>query len=137
MKYAILGIVSMIILNTEVLAQDQIDGIWLTQEGNSKVEILEEDGIRIGKLVWLNNPKSNELKDKRNPDKSLRERPLLGINLLSDLIYENGSWVGKIYAPKRGGTMDVKLDTENSDKLILTVSVKGFTKEQVWTKSTL
>ena len=40
--------------------------------------------------------------DIENPDESLRDRPILGLNLVSDYRFEDGTWQGKIYDPESG-----------------------------------
>ena len=40
--------------------KNKVVGVWLTQDKDSKVEILQgEDGKYYGKVVWLKNPTEN------------------------------------------------------------------------------
>ncbi|MCR9013597.1 DUF2147 domain-containing protein [Aquiflexum gelatinilyticum] len=121
-------------------AQESINGIWLTEEGNSKVEIYQKGDKSFGKVVWLEQPtdqNGNPVTDRNNPNKDLRNRQVLGIDMLKDLQYRNGKWYGKIYAPKRGLELDVVLVGLGKEKLELNVSYRGFTRKQTWTRSTL
>lgn len=121
-------------------AQETIEGFWLTGERNSKIEIYQKGDRYFGKVVWLDqstDKKGNPVTDRNNPDKNLRNRQLIGIDMLEDLQYRNGKWHGKIYAPKRGLTMDVVIVAKEKDKLELNISYQGFTRQQIWTRSTL
>ncbi len=124
----------------EAYAQESIEGIWLTEEGNSKIEIYQRDDRYFGKIVWLDqsfDKNGNPVTDRNNPNKNLQNRQLMGIDMLEDLQYRSGKWYGKLYAPKRGLKMDVVLVAQGMDKLELNISYRGFTRQQIWTRSTL
>jgi uncharacterized protein (DUF2147 family) len=130
----------LIIAGFQAHAQESIEGIWLTEEGNSKVEIYQKGDNYFGKIVWLEqstDKNGNPVKDLYNSNKELKNRQLLGIDMLTDLQAKNGKWYGKIYAPKRGLEMDVVIVSSGKDKLELNVSYRGFTRKQIWTRSTL
>ncbi|WP_111672018.1 DUF2147 domain-containing protein [Algoriphagus litoralis] len=130
----------LIIAGFQAHAQESIEGIWLTEEGNSKVEIYQKGDNYFGKIVWLEqstDKNGNPVKDLYNSNKELKNRQLLGIDMLTDLQAKNGKWYGKIYAPKRGLEMDVVIVSSGKDKLELNVSYRGFTRKQTWTRSTL
>ncbi|MBN2699441.1 MAG: DUF2147 domain-containing protein, partial [Bacteroidales bacterium] len=57
---------------------DRIMGIWLTEEGNSQVEIKKDaEGRYYGKIIWLEEPMENGKPklDNENPDPKLQSRP--------------------------------------------------------------
>ncbi|MEM8568968.1 MAG: DUF2147 domain-containing protein [Bacteroidota bacterium] len=120
-------------------AQQEIEGYWLTQEGNSIVEIYKNsDDKYLGKIVWLKEPndkKGNALTDKMNKDKSLRGRSVMGMHVLEDLEYAKGVWNGSIYAAKKGRTFSVTLSMDNQDELLVKVSVMGMSRVQNWTRT--
>lgn len=121
-------------------AQESIEGIWLTEEGNSKVEIYQKGDKYFGKIVWLEqstDKNGNPVKDLNNPNKELKNRQVLGIDMLTDLQPKSGKWYGKLYAPKRGLEMGVAVASSGKDKLELNVSYRGFTRKQIWTRSSL
>ena len=121
-------------------AQESIEGIWLTEEGNSKVEIYQKGDNYFGKIVWLEqstDKNGNPVKDLNNSNKDLQNRQLLGIDMLKDLQLKSGKWYGKIYAPMRGLEMDVVIVSSGKDQLQLNVTYRGFTRKQTWTRSTL
>jgi uncharacterized protein (DUF2147 family) len=85
-------------------------GLWSTKDDGSIIEIAPCGQFYCGALVWLAEPddKSGKpKKDKANEDESARDRPLLGIRLLSDLAPEKDHWRGKAYNPEDGRTYDV------------------------------
>ena len=43
-------------------------------------------------------------RDDKNPDEGQRDRPVLGLELLSDYTYEGKKWQGKIYDPESGNS---------------------------------
>ena len=140
MKKIIVLLVVLATVTSAAVAQDEIKGVWLTQEGNSKIEIYQKGDGYYGKIVWLERStdrNGNVLTDRNSSDNLLRNRPLMGIDLLEDLAYKKGNWTGRIYAPKRGETMDVVLSLANVNELKVLVSYMGFTKEKHWTRDSI
>lgn len=138
MLFIAIGLVS---IQFEALSQDQIKGYWLPVEGKSVIEIYTKDTDNLnGKIAWLEQPtnkKGEAHTDRMNPDKALQDRPLLGLDMLYDLTFDKGLWRGKLYTPKRGRTVDAMLSLVSDDKLKLTVSFRGFTRDQFWTRTEL
>ena len=89
----------------------ELIGIWLTQDGGSKVEIVKnEDGSYSGKIVWLRTPRERDGSyklDINNPDQNLRNRKIIGLQLLDGFKYNKRKeeWTGgTIYDPQSGST---------------------------------
>lgn len=117
---------------------DAVTGLWLTEEGDkggrARVEITREGDDFRGEIVWLEEPdfppgepRAGEPKvDLENPDPALRERPVLGLEILSGFTYEgDGLWSGgEIYDPANGKTYKarMKLDGAGDD----TLDVRGY-----------
>ncbi|MEE8311207.1 MAG: DUF2147 domain-containing protein [Candidatus Binatia bacterium] len=100
-------------------------GVWWAEGGAARVEILDCGRRLCGRVVWLRSPFGMDgcpLLDVHNPHADLRERPVLGIDILTDLEPENGRpqrWVGgRIYDPGRGSTYSCTLDVDG-DRLEL------------------
>ena len=55
--------------------------------------------------------------DDRNDDEALRERPVLGLELLSGYRFEDGRWQGKIYDPKTGNTYTSRMWVDRDGRL--------------------
>ena len=148
MKYVIIAI----ILATSVSLQaqdtklaDAIIGIWKTGSGNGKVEIYKKGDKFLGKIVWLIepiDPKTGKPKtDLQHPDKSMHNRPLLGlINLWGFLYKGDNKWEdGHIYDPKNGKEYKCIISFKDNN----TLNVRGYIgfsvigRTDVWTRSSL
>ncbi len=89
-------------LSFSASAQD-IFGKWITGDGDGVVEIYESNGKVNGKVIWLE--QGPDTRDKHNPDAALKNRKLLGIDLLSGLTKKDKKYEGgKVYDPKSGKT---------------------------------
>ena len=97
------------------MAQDVI-GKWKLGDGSAVVEIYKSGDSFNGKIVWLEEPTDESGKpsvDKNNPDKNLRTRPLMGLNLLSGLKKDGGEYTGgTIYDPANGKTYNCSMKVE-------------------------
>lgn len=115
-------------------------GLWITSGGKSHVKIYRgENGLYYGKIVWLKQPSypadydnqklaGQPKVDVNNPDPSLRDRPVLGMVVLTDFKYyapDNDWRNGHCYDPQKGETYDCKMwlkpDTNGQ-----TLKVRGF-----------
>jgi uncharacterized protein (DUF2147 family) len=99
---------------------DAILGTWLTEEAKGKVEIYRETGPGgapryYGRITWVKwdyylegDPEEGKpVHDRENPDRSLRDRPIAGIVVLKDFVYNarRDRWEsGTIYDPENGKT---------------------------------
>jgi uncharacterized protein (DUF2147 family) len=97
---------------------NEIIGIYWSPKKDAKIEIYKKGERYFGRTVWAANPR----KDTKNPNESLRKRDLLGIDLLTNFSFDDGSYEdGKIYDPENGKTYDCKM-TLSGDKL----KVRGY-----------
>lgn len=85
---------------------DDILGIWRNASGKGYVEIYKENGKYFGKLVWLkktHDEQGNPYLDTKNPDKQGCTKPLLGLVMLRDFLFDEDEWSGgKVYNPEDG-----------------------------------
>ena len=115
-------------LCTLAQSQDAILGKWITDAGNCIVEVYRQGNEFKAKVLWFDVKQKkpmNEWYDVKNPDKSLRNRKLVGMEVLNGLHYnaKNKEWVdGVIYDATSGKKWDsvVWMDKNNSLK------VKGY-----------
>ncbi|WDF54640.1 DUF2147 domain-containing protein [Mucilaginibacter sp. KACC 22063] len=89
---------------------DQICGKWISEQKNFIVQVYKDGDNFKASVVWFDDsddpskPMETRVDDK-NPDKSLRSRRLIGMNVLRDLTYhaDTNSWEdGIIYDAKNG-----------------------------------
>ncbi len=119
-------------------------GYWLTQDGDSQVEIYRVPGNKFnGRIVWLEEPLNDQSRpkvDDKNPDVSLRNRPTLGLEILKDFSYNSSKkeWAGgTVYDPKSGRTYDgyMWLDGNNTLKLKgFVLGMRFLGREATWTR---
>ncbi len=121
--------------------RDGILGAWLTAGGESKVEIYRCDSVTYcGKITWLRDPlkEGNPVIDDKNPEDSLKSRPVLGLQILRGFTYAGDRlWSGgKIYDPKSGNDYSAKMtlvDEQNMD-LRGFVMIPLFGRTEKWTR---
>jgi len=115
---------------------DAVTGLWRTPSGDNGAAIVEivRDGKQFrGTIVWLEKPLygPNEERpgqpkvDLNNPDPKLRERPVIGLEILHGFKWNarKNRWDGgTIYDPGNGKTYKCKMTLENPD----TLKVRGF-----------
>ncbi len=115
-----LSIAVLLLCNT-VFAQtgsDKIVGLYWSPKKDAKIEIYKKADKYFGRSVWVATPK----KDVENPDKLLRQRDLLGINLLTNFSFNDGVYAGgEIYDPANGKTYSCKISFTGKD-----LKVRGF-----------
>lgn len=139
MNKLILSIGLLVFMGQSMLAQDDMKGTWWAEKDKVKVEVYEKrPGVLAGKIVWMartTDKKGNPFTDKKNPDKSLRDQPMMGLHLLDNITEKEGEWTGTIYSPQRGKSMNVTLEPNGSDKLDLNVSVMGMSRTRTWIRA--
>ncbi|HAR63427.1 MAG: DUF2147 domain-containing protein [Candidatus Margulisiibacteriota bacterium] len=149
-KYLWILVVMSVFLATNVLAgeEDDVLGKWLTEKGTSQVEIFKNGTKFNGKIVLLKEPvygKEDSMAgktkvDRRNPDLSKRNDPLLGKEMIKDFVYDKGAkkWInGKIYNPEDGNIYNCYLAFEKDGRLIVRGSIDAWGligKTQFWEK---
>ena len=119
---------------------DAIIGRWLNRTGEDQIQIYKKGDKYFGKLAWIKYPNDETGKpktDPKNPDKSLRSRPALGLELLKDFkfdgdnVYEDGT----IYDPKSGKTYSCKMTIEGEKlKIRGYVGISLFGRSETWTR---
>ncbi len=105
---------------------DAINGIWWTQEKDSKVQIFKSNNLYHGKIVWAKNPLDKEGKpkiDKNNPDEALKTRPIMGMVFLKNFLFKGDDVYkeGEIYDPRNGKTYSCKLTLKGKE-----LDVRGY-----------
>ena len=90
---------------------NEIIGLYWSPEKDAKIEIYQKGDRYFGRSVWVATPRQ----DTKNPNASLRNRDVLGIELLTGFLYEDGIYnAGEIYDPKTGKTYSCKMTLEGN-----------------------
>jgi uncharacterized protein (DUF2147 family) len=125
---------------------DKIVGVWWNDEKTSKIEVEKVDGKYIGTIVYMIPEKyenGEPPKDDENPDESLRDRSIVGLQILEGFEYnaKDEEWKdGTIYDPKSGKTYDCYGWMESDDLLKLKGFVAGIRwmgKSSEWYRTTM
>ena len=115
MKKFIFSMIFMLAPLAAAFAQDVV-GKWKLEDGTAIVEVYKSGDAYNGKIVWLEKPTEADgspAVDENNPDKALRSRKLLGLNMLSGLKKNGGEYTGgTIYDPGNGKTYNCSMKVE-------------------------
>ncbi|AXT55101.1 DUF2147 domain-containing protein [Aquimarina sp. AD1] len=119
MRLTFIILISFLLHNSSISPETYI-GKWQI-EGGSIIEIYQNKDLFFGKINRrAENPISNfNGLDNKNPDQKLRQRPLLGMDILNNLSFKDGELDGgTIYNADSGKTYTVKvwIDSDNQDK---------------------
>lgn len=125
---------------------DKIVGVWWNEEKTTKIEVEKKDGKYIGTIIYIIPEKYENGApplDDENPDPALRDRSIVGLQILSGFEYnaKKKEWKeGSIYDPKSGKTYDCYGWLENDDLLKLKGFVAGIRwmgKSSEWYRTSL
>ncbi|MCB5247364.1 MAG: DUF2147 domain-containing protein [Candidatus Cloacimonetes bacterium] len=145
MKKLIFAIAALAMLLPLALVAEiyKIEGLWYDQDKDAKIQIYKtKSGNYDGKIVWQKVPNEDGKPkvDKKNPDKSLRSRPLMNLVIVKHLKSKGNNKYdgGTIYDPKSGNTYASKaeLTGPNTMKLRGYIGVSLLGRTQTWTRAT-
>jgi uncharacterized protein (DUF2147 family) len=122
---------------------DPAFGDWVTADGGGKVRIEgcpNNPAQACGTLVWLAHPDGPDGKpsrDVKNPNVSLRSRPLVGLPMISGFRNDGvGRWDGGvIYSPGEGRTFKSKMAMGQNGTLKVSGCILMFCQAQTWTRA--
>ena len=128
---------SLSFLNSNIFADTNIFGYWLTSGSIVKVENC--DNLVCGKIITVfveDGIDPNSILDKNNKNKSLRERTLVGVDLLSEFQINKEDQKtfkgGKIYDPRSGRTYNSNLYYKPSGNLKVEGCLRSFCRGEEW-----
>ena len=128
---------SLSFLNSNIFADTNIFGYWLTSGSIVKVENC--DNLVCGKIITVfveDGIDPNSILDKNNKNKSLRERTLVGVDLLSEFQINREDQKtfkrGKIYDPRSGRTYNSNLYYKPSGNLKVEGCLRSFCRGEEW-----
>ncbi|MHB1529874.1 MAG: DUF2147 domain-containing protein [Acidiferrobacteraceae bacterium] len=117
-------------------------GVWATRHDKAHIRISPCGNQLCGTIVWLKNPQRNgqPKTDRHNPDRWLRSRPIVGLEILKGFRPARDTknhWIdGSIYDPASGKTYHSEMTLEPDGAL----GVRGyigwsvFGRTETWTQ---
>jgi uncharacterized protein (DUF2147 family) len=120
-----------------------ICGKWISEKKDFLVLVYRDGNTFKGKTLWFKNKDASksmeEWTDKHNPDPALRNRKLVGINILTELVYnsESNTWEnGKIYDASGGKFWStyVKINKDGTLKVTAFWTFKFISKSVIFTR---
>jgi uncharacterized protein (DUF2147 family) len=133
MRKAILAAFGLVMLALPASAQPaDPSGTWLTQSGDTRVRIAKCGAEYCGTIA-----SSTYQKDTNNADPKLRDRNIVGVQMIWGLKPDGDSLTGQLYNPQDGKTYTGKLKVTSPKTLQLSGCVFGglICKSQTWTKA--
>jgi uncharacterized protein (DUF2147 family) len=109
-------------------SEADILGCWKTSGNSSQVEIFPCGEKLCGKVVWMKNPNyvntndgpvGTPKTDRKNPDSALRNRPILGLEVIEGMTAAGkNTWEhGTCYDPESGNTYRCKMHSTSPERL--------------------
>jgi uncharacterized protein (DUF2147 family) len=132
-----LGLSVLAIAATALQAAAPITGRWITAEKNAIVEIAPCGATMCGRIAkfLVTPPQGVDQKDVNNPNKALRTRTILGMNILTEFKADGDKWRGRIYDPKAGKTYRSVVYKGVSGNLVVKGCIGPFCQTQTWTQA--
>lgn len=134
MTFAAAAISIMLLASPAQASPASIAGKWKTDDGRSVISFYECGNAMCGKIdrFLVPEPKGGAL-DSKNPDKSKRDRKLLGMPIFWNLAPDANSFEGKGYSPEDGRYFNADVSRDGS-KLKVKGCVMMFCKSVNFTK---
>ena len=136
-----MSIAALVLFLATPAVANEITGYWLVKEKEAVIHIVPAGDGLSGTIVWIKSPLDRDDKprrDRRNPDKELRDRTIVGLEILKiePVDPEKKKRQGTIYDPKSGITYKCKLRLRNEDQIVLRgyVGVSVIGKTTRWTR---
>jgi uncharacterized protein (DUF2147 family) len=111
-----------------------VEGRWLTDDGKAVVVIDRCGGEICGAIARVLDKGSNvSTVDVENPDRHLRNRPLVGLTVLSGFRPDGASWRGgRAYDPKTGRSYRSTLALDGARRLVVTGCILFICRSMIW-----
>lgn len=124
-------------------AEDPVEGFWMDSHGEVILQIYPCKESYCGKVAWLRLPLGPDgllLTDYRNPEPSLRARPVCGLEVLSGFKKQPDGTLadGTVYVSDYGMTFSGYAEMLNPQQVKVTgyVALPIFGQSEVWSKVT-
>jgi len=144
MRYRRVAFLAIILLPLSTLAAfdtDSVEGVWLSADGTGWIKIEMSANGPVGSIAGSPDESGKRKpsdKDVLNPDPALRDRPLLGLTIMSGFASAGeGKWKnGRVYNPNNGKTYKCKLTLidENTLELRGYIGISLLGRTETWTR---
>ena len=139
MKNVLIHLILLVLLLPATYAQSPNNltrGTWANEDHTIHVKFTQKGKSYSAQLVWMvqpNNENGNPKQDVNNPEKGLRNRPVLGIPIIWGLELKDKQWIdGTIYSPKKGILAKCQLEMPDTNTLVLKISKGIFSATKTW-----
>jgi uncharacterized protein (DUF2147 family) len=107
-------------------------GTWNTASGETRVRMAPCGSALCGTIVWVSKPG----KDEKNENASLRDRNLVGIQMVRMNPAGAGKWSGTLYNYTNGKTYSGSMTMSGADRISMSGCVMGvFCQSSTWTRA--
>lgn len=110
-------------------ASEDATGVWRMSNGKVTVRVARCGAGLCGRIVGLKKPRDSEGRvkvDHENPNPALRQRPVIGLTILSNMKASGkGKWSGTIYNPDDGHTYSSSMQLVGSGTMKVNGCVAG------------
>lgn len=122
-----------VLTTTPAAAAEPIDGTYVDSGGFVEIRIARCGEARCGQITRIIRRKPGESdRDVHNDNPDLRSRPILGIRLLTGLVWERGAWRGRVYNPEDGGTYRAVVRPGNNGALEVEGCLGPICRKRIW-----
>lgn len=114
-------------------AAQPIAGRWLTEDGAAIVQVGPCGTSTCGRIVAVVKARPGApTTDVNNPDEKLRNRPMVGLPILSGFTQSGDEWRGRIYDPRNGKSYKSIVTRGQNDTLRVKGCIAFICQTQVW-----
>lgn len=130
---SITAVATLLLMPVTAHAAEPITGQWLTKEGKAIVTVAPCGAGVCGRItkVLKPNPEGHGV-DERNPNPALRNRPIVGLPILSNFVDGGRDWRGRIYDPEAGKEYRSILKKLPDGNLQVQGCIAFFCQTQLW-----
>ncbi|MFK8047445.1 MAG: DUF2147 domain-containing protein [Halioglobus sp.] len=121
-----ISLLLLISIPAKAVEKNDLAGHWVLPDGSAIVHIeASPEGLLEGRVIGLLRPQFSVVDnygkigeprlDLKNSKKSARDRPILGMEITSELRFEDNIWKGKIYDPRSGSSYRCVINLEGEE----------------------
>lgn len=97
------ALVASLLMPATASAQSNIDGVYRDSDGYTEITVSRCGDARCANITRIVRRKPGGFdNDQHNENPALRDRPILGLRILSNLRWDDGAWRGRVYNPEDG-----------------------------------